>query len=495
RVCIESIFRKNMSTSYTSLNQLFKIHPSWRLLRAENAPLILSFLDKVFVQPNVRIMTQADLVSKLDDTLYQLRISEGAECFPRTAQAYLDDWAQNEKGWLRKYYPVGSDEPHYDLTPSTEKVLTWVDSLTGKSFIGTESRLLTIFELLKQMVHGTETDAETRITELEKRKAELDAEIEAIKSGHMVLMDETSIRDRFMQFSTMARELLSDFRAVEHNFRLLDSQVREKIATWDGTKGALLEKIFGDRDVIVDSDQGRSFKAFFDFLMSSSSQEEFTSLLDKVFSMEALAAFTEDRRLRRIHFDWLEAGEHTQRTVASLSQQLRRYLDNQAYLENKRIMEILDSIAQGALQVKEQIPKGNFMTVDEPAPDINLPMERPLYTPPLKVTIDSIVQQAVEEGIDLQALYDQVYVDKKVLLAHIQKELQSHSQVTLSAVIEKHPLSKGLAELVTYLAIASENRFTIFNDIHSEEIRWQDSNGIEKKAHLPQVIFNRNNHG
>lgn len=484
-----------MSTSYTSLNQLFKIHPSWRLLRAENAPLILSFLDKVFVQPNVRFMTQADLVSKLDDTLYQLRISEGAECFPRSAQAYLDDWAQNEKGWLRKYYPVGSDEPHYDLTPSTEKVLTWVESLTGKSFIGTESRLLTIFELLKQMVLGTETDAETRIAELEKRKAELDAEIEAIKSGNMVLMDETSIRDRFMQFSTMARELLSDFRAVEHNFRLLDSQVREKIATWDGTKGALLEQIFGDRDVIVDSDQGRSFKAFFDFLMSSSSQEEFTSLLDKVFSMDALTAFTQDRRLRRIHFDWLEAGEHTQRTVASLSQQLRRYLDNQAYLENKRIMEILDSIAQGALQVKENMPKGNFMTVDEPAPDIHLPMERPLYTPPLKVTIDSIVQEAVEEGIDLQALYDQVYVDKKVLIAHIQKELQSKSQTTLSAVIEKHPLSKGLAELVTYLAIASENRFTIFNELHREEIRWLDSNGVGKNARLPQVIFNRNNHG
>ncbi len=173
-----------MSLSYSSLNQLYKIHPSWRLLRAENAPLILSFLDKAFVQPNVRFMTQANLVSKLEDTLYQLRISEGAESFPRSAAAYLDDWAQNEKGWLRKFYPVGSDEPHYDLTPATEKVLTWVESLTARAFVGTESRLLTIFELLKQMVFGSETDAETRIAELEKRKAELDSEIQAIKNGY-----------------------------------------------------------------------------------------------------------------------------------------------------------------------------------------------------------------------------------------------------------------------------------------------------------------------
>jgi len=298
-----------------------------------------------------------------------------------------------------------------------------------------------------------------------------------------------------MQFSTMARELLSDFRAVEHNFRQLDGQVREKIATWDGTKGALLEQIFGDRDVIVDSDQGKSFKAFWDFLMSSRSQEEFTSLLEKVFSMDAVKSITDDRRLRRIHFDWLEAGEHTQRTVASLSQQLRKYLDNQAYLENKRIMEILDSIAKKALQIKECIPSGNFMTINDSAPDIRLPMERPLYTPPLKVIIDSAIKEAADEEIDLLKLYDQVYVDKFELQAHIQKELQTRDQITLSAVIEKHPLSKGLAELVTYLTIASENSFTFFDDLHSDEIRWKDCNGIWKKVTISRVIFNRNYHG
>jgi hypothetical protein len=33
--------------------------------------------------------------------------------------------------------------------------------------------------------------------------------------------------------------------------------------------------------------------------------------------------------LKRVHYDWLEAGEHTQRTVALLSQELRRFLDDQ----------------------------------------------------------------------------------------------------------------------------------------------------------------------
>jgi hypothetical protein len=135
------------------------------------------------------------------------------------------------------------------------------------------------------------------------------------------------------------------------------------------------------------------------------------------------------------------------------------------------------------------------MTINDSAPDIRLPMERPLYTPPLKVIIDSAIMEASEEGVDLQKLYDQVYVDKSELQANIQKELQTQDQITLSTVIEKHPLSKGLAELITYLTIASENSFAIFDELHNDEIRWQDNSGIWKKVTISRVIFNRNHHG
>jgi hypothetical protein len=146
------------------------------------------------------------------------------------------------------------------------------------------------------------------------------------------------------------------------------------------------------------------------------------------------------------------------------------------------------------LEIKETIPSGNFMTMNEAAPDIRLPMERPLYIPSLKINIDSVIQTAQEEGIDSQALYDQVYVDKAELLDNIQKELQTQNQITLSAIVDRHPLCRGLAELVTYIAIASENRLTIFDDTHPEAIRWLDSTGIERKATIPRIILNRTNH-
>ena len=480
-----------MALLFSDLQQLHKTHPAWRLLRAERAPLILSFLDKVFIEPNVRVMSQSDLESKLEDTLYFLRQGESDGSYSRNSREYLDDWASDEKGFLRKFYPPSSDEVHYDLTPGTEKAISWIKSLTASSFIGTESKLRTIFEILKEMVIGAETDVQTRIAELQKKRDDLDAQILAIQNGEMPVMDETALRERFMQFSGMARDLLGDFREVEHNFRQLDIRVREKIATWDGSKGDLLEQIFGERDVITDSDQGRSFRAFWDFLMSSRSQEEFTTLLEKVFLMQALSEIATDRRLKRVHFDWLEAGEHTQRTVAGLSQQLRRYLDNQAYLENKRIMQILDNITQHALAVKHSAPAGMFTTLDDCAPDIRLPMDRPLYTPAMQPVIDSLVNIADQDGINLDALFEQVYIDKELLMDYINRELRLSEKVSLGSIVEKYPLSKGLAELITYISIACNNTHVIVDETREEMISWIDRYGMHKKAFIPKIIFNR----
>ena len=186
------------------------------------------------------------------------------------------------KAWLRKFYPPGTDEPHFDLTPATERALAWLGTLGERSFVGTESRLLTLFDLLRQMNEGSETDPEARVRELQRKRDAIDAEIERVRTGDVPMMGDTALKERFVQFTGLARELLADFREVEQNFRGLDRRVRERIALWDGAKGALLQDILGERDLINESDQGRSFRAFWDFLMSSRRQEELSERLDQV---------------------------------------------------------------------------------------------------------------------------------------------------------------------------------------------------------------------
>lgn len=63
---------------------------------ADTAPLAISFLYEVFVTGNGREVAQAELEGKLEDLLYALRESLGTEVFPRTALAYLNEWADDD---------------------------------------------------------------------------------------------------------------------------------------------------------------------------------------------------------------------------------------------------------------------------------------------------------------------------------------------------------------------------------------------------------------
>lgn len=484
-----------MSLDFTTLEALRIHHPAWRLLRSDHAPLVASFLHRAFVAPNVRSMAAANLAEALEDELFALREQLGSDAFPKPALDYLNDWASPEKGWLRKFYRQSSDEPQFDLTPATEKAIAWLGTLTERSFVGTESRLLTLFELLRQMSEGSESDPQKRVAELRKRREDIDTEIARVLGGGVALMDDTALKDRFQQFMQLARELLSDFREVEHNFRLLDRRVRERITLWEGAKGALLEEIMGERDAIADSDQGRSFRAFWDFLMSSRRQEELSELLTRVLALPPVMDLHPDARTRRVHYDWLEAGEQTQRTVAQLSQQLRHFLDDQAWLENRRIMDILRSIETRALALRDTAPAGEIMSIAESAADIELPMERPLFTPALKPLIADIELEAGDTDVDPAALYSQVVVDRAQLARHIRHALQDRSQVTLRELTESQPLQQGLAELVAYLQLGSEAFKTAVDEGTSEVIAWQavatDGTPVRKQARLPRVVFVR----
>lgn len=483
-----------MSLDYATLDLLRQSHPAWRLLRSDHAPLVASFLHRVFIAPNVRVLSQADMAEALEDELFALRERLGADAYPKAALDYLNDWAANDKGWLRKFYRAGSDEPQFDLTPATEKAIAWLGTLAERAFVGTESRLLTLFELLKQMSLGTESNPQARVAELQKRRAALDAEIAQVLGGEIPLLDDTALKDRFQQFISLARELLTDFREVEHNFRALDRHVRERVALWEGGKGALLQEIMGERDSIADSDQGKSFRAFWDFLMSAQRQEELTSLLDHVLKLPAITALKPDSRTRRVHYDWLEAGEHTQRTVAQLSQQLRRFLDDQAWLENRRIMDILHGVEAKALAVRDAQPQGEFMAIAESAADLELPMERPLYAPPLKPRIADIALQVGDDELDSSALFSQVVIDKAALARHIRQSLQEQSQITLRELCEARPLEQGLAELVAYLQLAGEQFKSTVDESVTDQIAWHPGSGpdgVLKHARMPRVIYVR----
>jgi hypothetical protein len=472
---------------YEDVEALREQHAAWRLLRANSAALVLSFLDRVFGQENAGPVAAGELTSRLADELYAVNERLGEAAFPKPAKAYLDDWAAPGAGWLRKFYPPGSDEPHFDVTPPVERALSWVRSLQARAFVGTESRLNTIFELLRQMVYGAEGDPQVRLAELRRRRDELDREIADVEAGHVALLDATGQRDRYQQFAATARDLLSDFREVEANFRALDRQLRERIAGFDGGKGELLDVVLGDRDAITDSDQGRSFQAFYDFLLSPQRQEELGELLRRVEQIEAIEE--PDPRLRQIHHDWLDACERTQATVRLLSDQLRRFLDDQSWLEGRRIMELLRHIEGAALQMRDTSPAFT-VEIDATAPAVALPMERPLYAPVTRTRIDSSVEIG-EDVADASGLFDHVHVDRARLAGGVRRALRRRVSVGLAEIVREQPLEQGLAELVAYLSLRDGAFAVAFDEEVRERVSWLDRSGEIRVVSLPRVIFVR----
>lgn len=225
--------------------------------------------------------------------------------------------------------------------------------------------------------------------------------------------------------------------------------------------------------------------------MSQSRQEELTVLLDEVLGLPPVVEMEPEPRLRRVHYDWLEAGEHTQRTVARLSGQLRKFLDDKAWLENRRIMDILHGIESKALALRESPPSGNFMPLDDASASIELPLERPLYRPPFKPLIEGVALDEGDAEIDTASLYAQVIVDRAELKGNIRKALQERSQTSLGELVARHPLHHGLAELLTYLQIAGEWPHTAVDEQSEERIEWEAENSVKRQATLPRIIFVR----
>ncbi len=438
---------------------LRRANPAWRLLAADYAPAAIAFLDRAFLATGARSVPEAMLADVLQDVLDEVNATDTA-AMPKRPRDYLTDWCGDGVGWLRRYYLAGSDEPVYDVTARAEAAVVWVKSLmASRSFIGTQSRLLQIVELLDQIVEGSQADPEERIRRLQQRRTQIDAQIEAIRAGQVETLVPNEVRDRYQTLASLARGLLADFRDVEENFRNLDRDTRERIAQWDGPRGALLDKVLGRRHFITEAETGASFTAFYDFLFDPPQWERFQALLGTVAEMPEVAGV--DDGLPGITREWLVAADQVQRTVARLSSQMRRFLQEQGYAENRRIGALVHRIEANAVAVRDSQPtKPDFMQIDEPRADVVLPMDRKLWEPPVKPAFAD-PKPADPASLDDVEAADELFASQRVDPAKVRATLASvlslfPTGLTVRDALELEPLTEGLAELLTVLEVATD---------------------------------------
>lgn len=155
-------------------------------------------------------------------------------------------------------------------------------------------------------------------------------------------------------------------------------------------------------------------------------------------------------------------------------------------------MEILRQIERQAIAVTEDWPHDPaFMTIDEAAPRVELPMDRPLFTPTKRSVVDSESLEVGLEDIDVDVLFDQVVVDRERLERNVRLALDVQSQITLPELLVWHPLEQGLAEMMTYLSIASESTNAAFDETTTDVVVFDQREEVKRRARIPRVIFSR----
>jgi len=266
--------------------------PAIRLLKANHAPFIISFLyqefktnNKITIPNYILINHLADYIENIDDNQTDLNLlGNNIE----KAKKYIDDWSNNE--YIRKY-PDETGEQLHELTSYSEKIIKWLENLKPKEFIGTESRLKDIINRLKELISESTEDPKKKIKELNEKKEnvvkEIDRQIRNIKQTWKVdsAFSIIQIKERFENISEDARNLLSDFKEVENNFGRITKQIIEKQLNDYTNKGKLLKYMLDETEALEESSQGKSFYAFYDFLRFETGQTELDKLLVETYSL------------------------------------------------------------------------------------------------------------------------------------------------------------------------------------------------------------------
>ena len=268
------------------ISSILNTSPSVALLRSRNRELVFDFFLTVFNKDRNSISFE-NLQLLLTDYISQPNVhlehfeTTNIETFEIKAKNAIREWTN--KGFLTNYRNSNGDV-YYELSPHTSKTINWLFSLEKKEFVGAESKFKDIFNKLKELVEFTNEDIEKRIEILEDKKLSIDQEIQKLKIGDNVkVFEEHEIIPRFQQLTFSAKELLSDFKEVEDNFKNITKDIYQKHTDENLTKSDILAFTFDAIDDLKESHQGKSFYAFWRFLMDRNLQEEWSVLTEELY--------------------------------------------------------------------------------------------------------------------------------------------------------------------------------------------------------------------
>src|ERR1700744_1473814 len=377
------------------LSYLFETAPSVQIIRMRNAHWVIPFLFKAFKSENILSLPEPALIGALAEELRlhsediedleESRIEFGEDEESR-ARKYLASWVQKR---LLQDFPDDDAATHYQLSAHSEKLFQWLQNLEKRQFVGTESRFRFLFQTLRDMVEYTEDDTVRRLEELKNRKAEIDKEIKRLEMGFKPeIYTNAQLRERLDWFTRLSHELLSDFREVEDNFKYIHRQIVEQHTRAEVSKGSIVGYAFEAYDSLRKSDQGKSFYAFWDFLVSREGQEEWRQLTDTLLQLLQDRDIESDGEfVQNIKSLLLQQGRSVYEANDKMAEKLSRIITEKEIAGHRRLRKQIGSI-------KELI----FRFMEDETPDCGIELSLPVQ---IRMNMERKLNLSEKQGVSI----------------------------------------------------------------------------------------------
>ena len=449
------------------LSYLFETAPSVQIIRMRNADWVIPFLFKAFKQENTLSLSEPVLIGLLAEQLRhhsediedleEARIEFGEDEESR-ARKYLFSWVQKR---LLQDFPDQDAVTHYQLSAHSEKLFQWLQSLEKRQFVGTESRFRFLFQTLRDMVEYTEDDTSRRLEELKNRKAEIDKEIKRLEMGFKPeIYTNAQLRERLDWFTRLSHELLSDFREVEDNFKYIHRQIVEQHTRAEVSKGSIVGYAFEAYDSLRKSDQGKSFYAFWDFLVSREGQEEWRQMTDQLLQLLQDRDIASDGEfVQTIKSLLLQQGRNVYEANDRMAEKLSRIITEKEIARHRRLRRQIGQIKELALRFMDAEAPPCGIVLNEAQP-IRMAMERRLNlverhaSPSVKQPANA--REKIEDMERFGRLLGTTHIDRKQLWQKVETVLRQKTTATLAEIIEATGLDHGVAEVVSYFGFLRE---------------------------------------
>ena len=474
---------------------LFEESPALRLMRGRLGSFVVGFFFKTFKKWGSSEASEEELIATLSEHIEQVRELEDFDAPKRLPQDYLEEWCDEDHRYMTKTYDEDREEYVFRLTRHSEKALSWLQDLLSmqqRGYATTESRFNRILIEMESLSQGVNADPESRIKDLSRKRDEIEEEIQRIReTGEAPIFGEDVIRDQVYDLSDLVEHFLSDFRAIEEFFKDHAREISKLYAQGDASKGDIVEHVLDADEELRSCDQGKSYFGFRSMMTNPTLARQFRNLAEQTSDIARRRGLDPNKTFLSLSERLFGEAGSAHGAYGRISRKLRQVVGDHAGGGGRQVRETLSQIRKSAYLLRDEPPVDWEFEIDIRPQFFGL-MESDYWEPKSVEAFAPISPADGEDNDWINEILNSVGepLDLNKFRERVDLALEEAEKVSLTEMVDKYPLERGVVDVVCYRVVAGEDSR---HDILDDEIIKIDLNRPSQPrfVEVEQLIFQK----